>query len=36
DNRVEIEVGLRKRSAVCPDCQVTAQRIHSFYQRKLT
>ena len=35
DNRVEIEVGLRKRSAVCPDCQCPTQRIHSFYQRKL-
>ncbi|ATU72306.1 MAG: ISL3 family transposase [Acetobacter aceti] len=35
DNRVEIEVGLRKRSVLCPDCQCPTQRIHSFYQRKL-
>ncbi|KAA8383873.1 transposase family protein, partial [Acetobacter tropicalis] len=35
DNRVEIEVSLRKRSAVCPDCQCPTRRIHSFYQRKL-
>ena len=35
ESGVKIEVGLRKRSAVCPDCQITAQRIHSFYQRKL-
>ncbi|PYD55353.1 transposase [Komagataeibacter xylinus] len=35
DNRVEIEVGLRKRSVLCPDCQCPTQRVHSFYQRKL-
>ncbi|MCP1203929.1 ISL3 family transposase, partial [Acetobacter oryzoeni] len=34
-NRVEIEVGLRKRSVLCPDCQCPTQRVHSFYQRKL-
>ena len=35
DNKVEIEVSLRRRGVLCPDCQCPTQRVHSFYQRKL-
>ncbi|WP_395372389.1 ISL3 family transposase [Komagataeibacter diospyri] len=36
DNTVQIEASLRDRSAVCPDCHVRTQRIHSLYRRTLS
>ncbi|WP_231290173.1 ISL3 family transposase [Komagataeibacter europaeus] len=33
---MQIEASLRDRSAVCPDCHIRTQRIHSLYRRTLS